>query len=121
MELCLDEGLGLTEAGYGSELDLDGLIRMDTASQIQALSEGVKGGLVSPNEGRKRINLPPVKGGDTPYMQEQNWPVSSLASRPMPSREITAPAKPSESKDKALIQKMAFGLAAAAFAESRSV
>ena len=81
LELCLDEGLGLVEAGYGSELDLDGLLRMDTASKIESLAKGIGGGMISPNEGRARLNLPPVPGGDTPYLQQQHWSLAALDKR----------------------------------------
>jgi phage portal protein BeeE len=83
IELCLDEGLGLTEVAgktYGSEFDLDDLLRMDTATLIKSEVEALKG-LKSPNESRKRINLPPVIGGDTPYLQQQNYSLRALSKR----------------------------------------
>lgn len=86
MELCLDEGLGLDtrkEGGavYGVEFDLDDLLRMDTATQVKTLSEGVLGGLFMPDEGRKRLGLRPVPGGDTVYLQQQNYSLAALAKR----------------------------------------
>lgn len=101
MELCLDEGLGLVTLGYGVELDLDGLIRMDTASQIEALADGVTGGLLAPNEGRKRLNLPPVDGGDTPYLQQQNYSLQALARRDAQETPDTPPEPQPESIDPA--------------------
>jgi len=98
MELCLDEGLGLIEAGYGTELDLDALMRMDTASKIEALAKGVGGGMIAPNEGRARLNLPPVEGGDAPYLQQQNYSLEALARRdeqPAPSDTPPALQEPS--------------------------
>jgi HK97 family phage portal protein len=80
MELCLDEGLALPEK-YGIELDLDGLLRMDTATLYTTLGVGIKGALLAPNEGRKRVNLPPVAGGDSVYMQQQNYSLEALAKR----------------------------------------
>ena len=88
IELCLDEGLGLAQAGYGSEFDLNGLLRMDSATKIEALSKGVGGGIHSPNEARALLDLPPVEGGDTPYLQQQNYSLSALDRRdqqPAPS------------------------------------
>lgn len=84
MELALDEGLGLTAVGvpnYGVEFDLDGLLRMDSATLVETLGKGVNAGLLAPNEGRKRLNLPPVAGGNTPYMQQQNWSLAQLDRR----------------------------------------
>lgn len=80
MELCLQEGLGVA-AGERVELDLDGLFRMDTATQVKTLSESVRGGLRAPNEARRKLNLPPLDGGDTVYLQEQNYSLGALAKR----------------------------------------
>lgn len=91
IELCLDEGLGLVDTAghtYGTEFDLDDLIRMDTSAKIRSVAEAVRASVMGPNEGRARLNLPPVEGGDTPYIQQQNWPLSVLAKRPPPT---TAP------------------------------
>lgn len=84
IELCLDEGLGLTEIDgktYGTELDLDGLLRMDTAGQVKAAIDGIGGGLFTPNEGRRKFDLKKVKGGDTPYLQMQNFSLEALNRR----------------------------------------
>jgi HK97 family phage portal protein len=84
IELCLDEGLGLTEVPerkYGTEFDLDDLLRMDTATLVKSEVEAVGGGIKKPNEARKRMNLAPVKGGDTPYLQQQNYSLAALDKR----------------------------------------
>lgn len=81
MEACLDEGLGLDGISRGVELDLDGLMRMDTKTQMEALKIGVDAALLAPNEGRKRMNLPPLTGGDTVYMQQQNYSLEALNER----------------------------------------
>ena len=84
VELCLDFGLGLTEVPdriYGTEFDLDGLLRMDTATMVEAESKAVQAGIKAPNEARFRMNLPPVKGGATPYLQQQNYSLAALDER----------------------------------------
>jgi HK97 family phage portal protein len=84
-EICLDEGLGLSEAKdgrrYGTEFDLDGLMRMDTATQYKAISDGIRGGFLTPNEGRSQIGKKPLVGGDTVYLQEQDHSLQALAER----------------------------------------
>lgn len=80
MEQCLFDGLGVPE-GYKVQLDLDILFRMDQSTLIKTLSEGVKGTVYTPNEARGRLNLSPLEGGDTVYMQEQNYSLSALAQR----------------------------------------
>lgn len=80
IELCLDEGLALP-TDYCTAFDLDNLMRMDTNALYSSISLGVKDGWMAPNEGRKKANLPPVKGGDTPYLQQQNFSLEALSKR----------------------------------------
>jgi|ERR1051325_1705864 HK97 family phage portal protein len=80
MELCIDEGLEIVDETY-AQLDLDGLLRMDQESLIKAMGEGVKQTLIKPNEGRRRLNLPPVEGGDVVLSQQQNYSLAALAKR----------------------------------------
>jgi phage portal protein BeeE len=85
LELCLDEGLGLDEAiggrMLGVEMDLSGLIRMDESAQIEALTKSVGGAIHTPNEARARLSLKPKKGGDSPYLQQQNYSLAALDER----------------------------------------
>ncbi len=86
MELCQDEGLGLDvrvdgRGRMGTELDLDGLLRMDPSSQADILVKRVGGSIDTPNEARKTLNRGPLKGGDTVYMQQQNYSLAALAER----------------------------------------
>lgn len=80
IEACLDEGLELPSDKH-TELDLDALLRMDNTALVTAEAEAVKGGIKAPNESRKRLNLPPTAGGETPYMQQQNFSLAALAKR----------------------------------------
>ncbi|HEY1878421.1 MAG TPA: phage portal protein [Caulobacteraceae bacterium] len=80
IELCLHDGLALPPQ-YDVKFNLDGLLRMDQASQIKALVEGIGGGLYAPNEGREKLSLPPVEGGESPYLQQQNYSLAALAKR----------------------------------------
>jgi HK97 family phage portal protein len=85
MEACLSEGLGLDtpKAGVqmGVQLDLGGLLRMDSATQMATLKVGVEGGIMAPNEARGRLNLAPLTGGDTVYLQQQMFSLSDLDKR----------------------------------------
>lgn len=80
MEDCLDAGLGLGDA-IGVELDLEPLLRMnpERAATVESLLVG--SGIKSPNEARRRFNLPAVEGGDSPLLQQQNYSLSALARR----------------------------------------
>lgn len=98
-ELVMDEGLGLTEPKDGKtlgvELDLDALLRMDTATQIKSLAEGVGGAVYTPNEARRKMDLKPLKGGDTVYMQQQNFSLAALDARDRENPLGKPPAPPS--------------------------
>ena len=99
IEILLDEGLELPKP-YGTEFDLDALLRMDTATQYKAIADGIGGGFLAPNEGRAKLDLRPVAGGDTPYMQQQNFSLAALderdRSKPFakPTPAPTAPTAP---------------------------
>ena len=80
IELCLDEGLGLPD-GYSTRFDLNGLLRTDPASLYTALGVAVDKTLMTPDEAREELDLPPVEGGDTLYKQEQNYSLAALAKR----------------------------------------
>lgn len=84
IEELLDIGLGLRahrDHTYGVEFDLDNLLRMDTATRVKTLAEGIKGAVLKPNEARASMNLPPVDGGNEVYLQQQNFSLAALAKR----------------------------------------
>jgi len=94
MELALDEGLALP-AGYRTELELDNLLRMDPATQADVLSKLVKGSIKAINEARRDVNLPPLEGGDTVYMQQQDFPLHEVRLNKLPPTGAgTTPAAP---------------------------
>lgn len=80
IELLLDQELVVPDR-TGFEFDLDGLLRMDTKTQIESLAAEVKGGISTPNEARLARNKKSITGGDTVYMQEQNYSLEALAKR----------------------------------------
>jgi HK97 family phage portal protein len=85
-ELCLDGGLGLSEKidgkRYGTEFDITDLIWMDTTTKTAAAQGAISSGSMSPDEARKRYyGLGKVKGGNTPYMQQQMYSLAALAER----------------------------------------
>lgn len=85
-ELCMDEAFGFLETKtdarwLGVELDLDGLIRMDADSQIETLGKAVGGSVLTVNEARKRLDQKPVPGGESIWMQQQNYSLNALAAR----------------------------------------
>lgn len=102
-EACMDDGLGIGEAAgkidgrvLGTDLDLSGLLRMDTTAKVTAAANALKAGFMSPNEARAQFDLPPVSGGDTPYLQVQNYSLEALDKRdeanPLAATPAPAPA-----------------------------
>ena len=58
---------------------------MDTGTRTAAAKSAIVAGM-SPNEVRETYyGLGPVPGGELPYLQQQNWPVATLAARPAES------------------------------------
>uniref|UniRef100_UPI0038907CAA phage portal protein n=1 Tax=Acinetobacter sp. TaxID=472 RepID=UPI0038907CAA len=107
-ENLLDDGLGLLDSGLEAFLNINVLIRMDSTSQMARLKEGVGAAILTPNEARVEVGLLPIPGGDTVYMQQQNYSVAALAKRDQKedpfSKESTAKTepKPTETDSKSL-------------------
>lgn len=105
-ELCMDEGLGI---GYGVkvegrvlgvDLDVDGgLWRMDTASLISAMGNGVAQAVITTDEARSRLELPKVKGGDVIWRQQQYFSLADLADRTLEEAQAQAAPPPPPEPD----------------------
>jgi HK97 family phage portal protein len=98
-ELCLDEGLGLLNAGYACSLDEDNLLRLDPLMRADIAAKRITAGYSAPNEERFIENRRPAEGGDTPYMQQQMFPLKLLAKRTFEDAaggKPTAPQEPSQ-------------------------
>jgi phage portal protein BeeE len=81
-EELLDYALGIGwGVGLGTEFDTDCLLRMDSTTMVIAIQNAVGAGVMSPNEGRARLDLEPVDGGESPYLQQQNYSLAALAKR----------------------------------------
>jgi HK97 family phage portal protein len=102
IEELLDRALGIGEAeGLGTEFDTDNLLRMDSTSLVNVVKEAVGAGVMSPNEGRAKFDLTPVDGGDSPYLQQQNYSLEALAKRDAqadPFAPNTPPALPADAQ-----------------------
>lgn len=108
IELLLDEGLGLFDAGYGAWIDEENLLRMDRKSLAETNEIELRSGYLKPDEARKRTNLGPVEGGDTPYLQQQNYALSALAKRDAQADPFgtSAPPKPAPPDDDDAAEEM---------------
>lgn len=111
VELCLDEGLGIDlpidGRQLGTQFNLDDLLRMDEATLTTALKDQVGSGIAKPNEARRRLNYGPVKGGDTPYLQQQQFSLAALDERDQDkpfSKPTSPPAAQSAANDSTIDQ-----------------
>jgi HK97 family phage portal protein len=116
-EACMDEGLGLLGSQMGIEIDLDGLLRMDSSAQIDVLTKAVSGSILTIDEARAKMDRQGVKGGSTIWMQQQNYSLEALMERdandpfakpaPAPPVAPAAPAaKPEEDKAAAFAEAL---------------
>jgi HK97 family phage portal protein len=85
-QAVLADGLELPRS-YTVHFALEDLLQMDTATKMTVAVNGVGAGIFTPNEGRKKFNLPPKEGGDSPYLQQQYW---SLEARGAQSAAVVA-------------------------------
>lgn len=120
MEKSWEKGLGLNQKiegkQYGVQFDISDLIWMDALTRAEVSSKAIGSGAMAPNESRKmHYGLGPVDGGETPYLQEQNWPLALLSARELPARPPTAPAPITPpADDTAASQDKSFGVSLAA-------
>ena len=96
--------------GLEVHIDTGDLLRMDSKTQMELATSGVKGAVYKPNEAREMFNLPPVEGGDSVYAQQQDFSLSALAQRdsqnPLAAPATAAPAAaatPTAEEQKALL------------------
>ncbi|WP_367376598.1 phage portal protein [Hafnia alvei] len=106
IEVLLDDAFEL-DGKRGVELDISSLLRMDSERRMKTLGEGVKNTILTPNEARRKENLPPVLGGDSLYLQQQNFSLEALARRdasdhPFESPTSQPPTPPIEPETKAI-------------------
>lgn len=84
MELEMDKALELnqnTGSPYQVFLNLKELFRMDTASRFLSHKEALGAGWKKLDEVRAEEDMDPMEGGDTAYLQVQNYSVAALAKR----------------------------------------
>jgi len=82
IEEALDHALGIGwGASIGTEFDTENLLRMDSVTLATTVQVLQGAGTMAPNEGRAKFDLKPVKGGDQPFLQQQNYSLEALAKR----------------------------------------
>jgi HK97 family phage portal protein len=90
---------GARNSGRYVEHNLDGVMRGDFKSRIEALARGVQSALMTPNEARALDNRSPLAGGDRLYVQGATVPLESAATPPTPPPAGTPPQSQDEGAD----------------------
>lgn len=116
IQSVLDLSFDLDGTKSAFRFDLDSLILMDTKTRFD-IASGMAKGLAKLNESRKRMNLPPITGGDDIYMQQQDHSLAAIYERDQrylagddtvppvePVAPVDTPAAPTELSDQQLAQ-----------------
>lgn len=80
IEVLLDEALSVEPGKCGIAFDLEDLLRLDLPTKVKMATDGLAG-IWSPDEARRMFDLPPVEGGGSVYLQQQNYSLEALAKR----------------------------------------
>jgi HK97 family phage portal protein len=67
---------------YYAEFDRNGLLRADSAARGDFVNKMMGAAQLTPNEGRKAQNLPPMEGGDKLYINSTYVPLDQAGARP---------------------------------------
>lgn len=105
MEYLLDEGLGITKP-LSVELDIETLIRMDAQKRAEVEGTLVDRGISTINEARKPFNRRALEGGDTVYMQQQDFPLDQVRNNKIVQATETPAQEEPEMTDEEMDQAM---------------
>jgi len=74
------------DSRHFAEFSVDGLLRGDFKTRMDGWARAVQNGIRTPNEVRARENLPPKKGGNDLYLQQNMSQLEMLDSLGMPTQ-----------------------------------
>jgi phage portal protein BeeE len=66
-----------------AKFNFDSYLEGDSQAQIEYLSKGVSGGIITPNEARKRKDMLPLPGGDALIVNGTMTPLDKLGETPV--------------------------------------
>lgn len=80
--------------------DLRELERGAFSEQMSAITSGIQNAVFTPNEGRARLGLPPLPGGDSLFLQQNMAGVSAVADGTAGNNVTNAAEEPQDAKNK---------------------
>jgi len=99
IEASIDQFFDLDGKTY-SEFDMErGIVRTEFESRMSGLTKAIQGGVMTINEARKTESRGPVEGGDSTFLQRQNWPIDMLGADAEKELNTADPADPSSTGD----------------------
>ncbi|MWW06929.1 phage portal protein, partial [Pseudomonas aeruginosa] len=102
MECLLSEGLNTYP--YKVDLDESVLMRMDAGKKADYHKTLIDGSIETINDARMSFNLPPLVGGNTVYMQQQDFPLDQVRNNVLPNQAQAAePAQDPEPTDEEIL------------------
>lgn len=66
------------DQGYFVRFNVDAITRSDIKTRYEAYRVGIHGGFIAPNEVRALEDMPPIEGGDEPFLSKGMVPISVL-------------------------------------------
>lgn len=66
----------LDEDKYFFEFDFNGVMKSSLSNRIEAYNKQINIGIISPNEARRKENLPPIEAGDNHFMPVNLMPLN---------------------------------------------
>ena len=92
METLITEGLNA--APYKVDMDETVLMRMDAGKKAEVHRTLIDGSIETINDARLEFNLPPLTGGDTVYMQQQDFPLDQVRKNKIVDADLNPVAPP---------------------------
>ncbi|HCA7769826.1 TPA: phage portal protein [Pseudomonas aeruginosa] len=78
--------IGLNATPYKVDMDESVLMRMDAGKKADYHKTLIDGSIETINDARMSFNLPPLVGGNTVYMQQQDFPLDQVRNNVLPNQ-----------------------------------
>lgn len=111
IELSLTHGLEMPDGMY-AEFATDELLRMDHLTQMEVVTKGTGGAVLTTNEGRSRLGYRATPGGDSVLRQQQDHSTAAIDARDRLAPAGMAPSASGSDETKKALAAFKKGLSA---------